>query len=697
MKIRNVFMSLLAIALIWACGKDDGPEPPKNNAPVIAAKTFTVPENIVAGTAIGTVTATDADKDAMTFSISANDNNLFAITKAGVLSLASGKTLSFATKAQHVITVAVSDGEASASSKVTINVTKVDVENQAPVIEPQQFEAIESISNTEVIGTVVATDPEDDTLGFAIAVNDNDLFEIDPLTGELSLAEGMKLNFDAAQEHTITIGVSDGNGVSTADMTIKVIEDLAPTGQSQEFGAQENIPDTEVIGTVVAEDPEGQPLTFSIVTNDGDLFEITADGELSLAEGMALDFEMAEQHIIVVGASDGFKTTNINVTVLVEDVLDTSLPNDPGSFITKWTIQNAAEVITIGTNAGYTNNYFIDWGDGTVEHLTQQNPTHQYITSGSYIVAIKGQFPSINMKETGPANREKLSSIDEWGTVNWKSFAYAFYQCKNMEYNAVDSPNLTNVTSLRSIFEQCDNFNGKIGNWDTSTITDLSYAFKAAYIFNQYIGGWDVSNVTSMEQTFNNAWEFNQDISGWITDNVISMTYIFGGAKAFNQNIGNWHVNNITDMKGMFVSASAFNQDISGWTVDNVTSFSSMFSGATSFNQDISSWNTLQAKTMFKMFNGASSFDQDLGNWKLDKVTNMVSMLDNSGISADNLNATLIGWNNFVETNNTPKVITLGVDNLTACGTEAEAAYLNLWFTHGWTFAGNFVVNQNCN
>ncbi|MEO2050562.1 MAG: BspA family leucine-rich repeat surface protein [Allomuricauda sp.] len=671
MKTKKVILSLLAIALIWACGKDDDTTPTpttptKNTAPVIAAKTFTVPENITPGTVIGTITATDADKDVLTFSISANDNKLFAITKAGVLSLASGKSLSFATNAQHVITVAVSDGEASASAKVTINVTKVDPENLAPTIEAQQFEAIESISDTEVIGTVAATDPEDDTLGYAIAVNDNDLFEIDPLTGELSLAEGMKLDFGAAHEHTITIGVSDGNSVSTADVTIMVGEDPAPTGEAQEFNAMEDISDTHIIGTVDAEDPEGQPITFSIKTNDNDLFEITESGELSLAEGMTLDFETKDQHIIVVGVSDGFNSIDINVSIIVLD--DGVLADDPTSFVTTWKTETDGENITIGTNPDYAYDYTIDWGDGTMEQVTEQDHSHIYATAGTYTVAINGTFPALDIDDDWEYN---LMSVEQWGAIQWQTMTFAFSDCDNMVFNATDVPDLSNVSDMSYMFYANDTFNGDIGNWDVSNVTNMSHMFKNTKAFNQDLNDWDVSNVSNMHSMFDSATAFNGDISDWI-------------------------VSNVADMGSMFYDATAFNGDISGWDTSSLMLAGWMFKNASSFNQDLSAWNVEKVYDMDQMFKNASAFDQSLANWDIGAVGDMTGMLDDCGMSTANYNATLIGWidpnNNFVPMND----VTLGAFFLTSCGPDAFTAKLILQQTYNWTITGDGHANT-CN
>ena len=738
MKIRNVLMSLLAVALIWACGKDDDPAPPKNNAPVIAAKTFTVAENIAPGTTIGSVTATDADKDALTFSIATNDGDLFAITKAGALSLASGKTLSFATKAQHVITVAVSDGEASASAKVTINVTQVDPENQAPIVEPQEFTVVESIADTEAIGTIMAIDPEEGTLGFAIAVNDNDLFEIDPATGELSLAEGKQLDFGTAQEHVVTVAVSDGNSATTAAVTVNVTQDPLPTGDPQSFEAEENIADTEVIGTVVAEDPEGQALTFSIKTNDNDLFEITEGGELSLAAGKALDFETQNKHDIVVSVGDGYNSIDINVSIKVLD--DGVLADDPTAFVTTWKTDADGEDVGFFLKG---SNLTIDWGDGQVETNLDIDgfKGHTYTSAGTYTVAIKGDligFSFLAVIDTP----EKLVGMEQWGTAQWEDMSLMFYTALNMVYNAKDVPDLSKVTSMSNMFQYATSFNGAIGNWDTSNVTNMVSMFDGATSFDGAIGNWDVSNVTNMTGMFQGAIAFDQDLSGWDTSNVTNMASMFEGATAFNGDIGNWDVSNVTNMWNMFRGAIAFNQDLNGWgnklgnvtnmkgmfsgatafkgdisnwdvsnvtnmfamfegatafngaignwDVSNVTDMFSMFWGATAFNQDLSGWNVVGVTNMNYMFNGASAFDQSLASWNIGNVTNMTEMLDNSGMSAKNYSYTLIGW----AAQNVQNGVTLGSAGLNYCtnGSEAETARTSLIQDHGWTISPNGQV-----
>nr|WP_262480679.1 BspA family leucine-rich repeat surface protein [Algibacter lectus] len=64
-------------------------------------------------------------------------------------------------------------------------------------------------------------------------------------------------------------------------------------------------------------------------------------------------------------------------------------------------------------------------------------------------------------------------SVDQWGTQPWKSMRNTFYNCENMEYNATDVPDLSQVTNMYQMFYQAKLFNGDIDNWDVSNVTDM--------------------------------------------------------------------------------------------------------------------------------------------------------------------------------------------------------------------------------
>ena len=103
---------------------DPGSSP--NNPPVIgggATVTITVKENAT-GSIGSAFTATDADGDTITWSVGGTGASSFNIS-GGQLSLASGATLDYETKASYSITVIASDGTGSDSVAVTVRVTDV--------------------------------------------------------------------------------------------------------------------------------------------------------------------------------------------------------------------------------------------------------------------------------------------------------------------------------------------------------------------------------------------------------------------------------------------------------------------------------------------------------------------------------------------------------------------------------------------
>ena len=285
----------------------------------------------------------------------------------------------------------------------------------------------------------------------------------------------------------------------------------------------------------------------------------------------------------------------------------------------------AFEIPTIGS--GY--HYSVDCdSDGTNEATAVTgNYVCNYDSLGDYTISISGDFPQIYFNNTG--DREKLLSIEQWGTGVWRSMESAFSGCSNMILTATDSPNLSLVTNMYRMFSNAA-FNQDIGSWDVSAVTDMRYMFSGAQAFNQDIGSWDVSAVTDMNHMFWNAKVFNQDIGNWdvsaVTNmaNMLSMSIssiYFYETHAFNQDIGSWDVSAVTDMRYMFRGAQAFNQDIGSWDVSAVTDMSFMFWAASAFNQDIGSWDVSAVTNMYEMFTRAFAFNQDIGSWDVSAVT----------------------------------------------------------------------------
>ena len=129
----------------------------------------------------------------------------------------------------------------------------------------------------------------------------------------------------------------------------------------------------------------------------------------------------------------------------------------------------------------------------------------------------------------------------------------------------------------------------------------------------------------------------------------------------------------------MFASNSTFNQDISGWDVSNVEEMGGLFWNNPIFDQDLSQWDTSSVKGMQKMFMGATGYDKSLGDWDIGNVTNMLEMFKNSGLSTDNYDATLIGWNTL---STLKSDVEFDVGSSKYC--DGESARQNIIETYNW-------------
>ena len=141
--------------------------------------TFSAAEN---QTAIGTVTATDAEGDDVTFTVSGDE---LAITSAGVLTFASAPD--YETKTAYTATVTATDGTNSTTQDITVNVTNV---NESPKISGNTVYTIEEdisglCSGGDTYGSgsceifnITAEDPEDDNLTYSISGVDKDGFQV---------------------------------------------------------------------------------------------------------------------------------------------------------------------------------------------------------------------------------------------------------------------------------------------------------------------------------------------------------------------------------------------------------------------------------------------------------------------------------------------------------------------------------------
>ena len=215
---------------------------PINNAPVFTdgeSTTRSIAENTGAGVDIGSaVSATDADNDTLTYSLSGTDASAFSIDSSSG-QLRTNAPLDYETKTSYSVTITVSDGNGGSDSiSVTINVTDVD-ENRAPVFTEGNSATRSIAENTGVgvdIGSAVsATDADNDTLTYSLSGTDASSFSIDSTSGQLRTS--VALDYETKTTYSVTITVSDGKGgTDTITVTVNITDiDETPANNAPVF------------------------------------------------------------------------------------------------------------------------------------------------------------------------------------------------------------------------------------------------------------------------------------------------------------------------------------------------------------------------------------------------------------------------------------------------------------------------------
>lgn len=198
---------------------------------------FTVSESISGGSLVGLLNAIDADADTtITYQV-LQASPFFNVNLAtGAVNLKPGMSLNFSTQAVHEFVVIASDGQfGSAAQTVTVNVRPQNRFN--PEIVTTSLTVSEGAQPGVPFGRILATDADPQTfVVFEMVSSDLPPFDLNAVTGELTLRSGSA--FDALQQSQFTItvrahdtGFPSRSSTATIPITVAPIR-RPPTGVS---------------------------------------------------------------------------------------------------------------------------------------------------------------------------------------------------------------------------------------------------------------------------------------------------------------------------------------------------------------------------------------------------------------------------------------------------------------------------------
>jgi surface protein len=515
------------------------------------------------------------------------DVSYFQIDSAtGVISLNPNQPLDYETKSNLAITVVATD-PGGAMAEVSYSVTVTDV-NEAPAWSNAQATASVA-ENQASAGTYTATDPEGGGLTYSITGGaDQSLFTIDPATGALSFitAPDFEAPTDIGGNNVYDVMMTASDGTNSIQRTVAITvtdvnEALSWDNAETTAAVAENQAN---VGTFLANDPDGDALSFTLTGTDAALFNYNAvTGALSFKSNPTYNLGGDNRYELTLTVSDGEFDITKN---LVIDVEPGAAYNSAMQKVYNYA-QDVAnpqpdfadfDILTTHANLMLETRYNTHATLNAAGFTDPSTDFDRFLTEVQNYVATQSQ----NLDSLYSGNVATPANISDADT---------FY-----------------ATSMAGMFENNQLFNRDISRWDTGKVTDMSSMFRAAAAFNQDIGFWDVSKVTDMSSMFRAAAAFNQDIGGWDVSKVTDMSYMLSGTQFFNQDIGGWDVSKVTYMSYMFESAAAFNQDIGDWDVSKVTNMSYMFVSAEAFNQDIGDWDVSSVTSANNFLGGATSF-----------------------------------------------------------------------------------------
>jgi hypothetical protein len=386
--IRSTDSGGLSVSRVFTISVTDVNEAPT----AIAITGSTVPENSAAGTAIGTLSATDPDAgDVVSLSLVAGDIASFSVV-GGVL--LSAEPFDFETKSTYTVTVRATDAGGLAVDRV-LNVSVTNVNEQPTAITLSATTVLEGLPAGTTVGSLTTSDPDaGDSVAYQLVSGDTAAFVI---VGA-SLQTAVAFDYATKSSYTVVVRATDAAGLFfDQSLTIAV---LSVGGIPSDIGlSSSSLPENAVVGTAVGtlsttDSTAGDTFTYTLL--GGDVAQFVIDGAV-LRSAAVSNFEVASSYTVTVRTTDsaGFifdKAFTISVTNVNEAPTDVSLSSA--------TVEETAVVgTTVGTlsatdpDSGDSWSYSLVGGDAASFVLSgidlQTAVSLNYAAKASYSVVVR--------------------------------------------------------------------------------------------------------------------------------------------------------------------------------------------------------------------------------------------------------------------------------------------------------------------
>ncbi|KYO53223.1 hypothetical protein AUP44_26990, partial [Tistrella mobilis] len=281
-----------------------------NEAPAAPSLSGTTVAENAAGAAVGVVTCTDPDGDALTYTVDDTRFEIVDVDGAQTLKLKDGIALDHEGEPEVTVVITARD-PGGLSTPMIVTLTVGDV-NEAPAAPVLSGTVLPENTAGAVVGTVTGSDPDaGDSVTFTV---DDARFEI--VDGQLKLKDGVSVDFETEASIDLVITATDGDGLTaTRAVTITVVDDaVTPVPPVLTGGSVAENAAGAVAGTLP--DPAGG--SFSVDDARFEIVDLDGTWTLKLKDGVALDHEAAASVTLTLtstGSDGGTLTSTVVITV----------------------------------------------------------------------------------------------------------------------------------------------------------------------------------------------------------------------------------------------------------------------------------------------------------------------------------------------------------------------------------------------
>ena len=400
-----------------------------DNAPqfALSSSTFEVAENTIAVT---TVSASDADGDDLTFSLTnSTDSNLFTLdSTSGALAFISAPDFETPQDSNadntYDLELNVFDGANTTTQSVSVTVTNID---EAPGFASATVDLPINENTSGAVYQAQASDPEQATLTYSASGTDAELFTINSSSGELSFKSPPDYESPADQgadnTYNLDIIATDGANQVNQSLSITVTNvNEAPSFASASVNLDIDENDASFTHTVdAADDPDqGETLTYQLSGDDAAAFDFDA-ATRTLSFKQVPDFETPldqganNVYQITITASDADYSTTQAITITVADLND-----EAPQFTSAASLALDYTSVVVGTTIYTVQATDADLGDQITYALSGADASHFSFDSSSGALAFS-ELPSLeNPKDADKDNIYQLSiaATDSAGNSN---------------------------------------------------------------------------------------------------------------------------------------------------------------------------------------------------------------------------------------------------------------------------------------